>query len=270
LYLQYWLKYRQKVNKKRNFSEPLSKISAKLLAEYFAETVRGLELHECWFFTTTITKTIASYFYQSAVLQIALTTIYMMAIFENGHLFYPSSKKIGYFLMGMFVQFISVYTYIMKEMKEGQHKFWTTIFTVMGKEQEQLCVKPKKHRISIDYRFLWKREICVCLFLDWIANILVQHLVILFIPIHLAQSAYLEQIVLNIVAAYFIVEMDNVRSAKLMFITVDSADSVLDISKRNSKLIEMSLATQITIFSVLVAIVAVTMLALFGVIKVNE
>jgi hypothetical protein len=92
-------------------------------------------------------------------------------------------------------------------------------------------------------------------------------LVILFIPIHLAQSAYLEQIVLNIVAAYFIVEMDNVRSAKVMFISVYHKKSVLDISKRHSISIKMKVATKIIIFLVLVAIVAVTILALFGVIN---
>jgi hypothetical protein len=191
------------------------------------------------------------------VIQVAISIVYTIAISNQGE-FEASFQTFWCFVLGAAVQFACMYLYIIGEIKDGQLRFWCKVHRAKG-DRDNLPFKIGNEEVMrITTAQIWFR-----IFLDWSVNIFAQHLVVFLIPIHMAQSDKLQDVVLNIVAAYFVVELDNLRSDITMTI---NPSAVEDLVVNQNPMTELSINIYMYIC---ISLVLVTSAVIVGLILGN-
>jgi len=150
-----------------------------------------------------------------ALLQFILCLIFLCSIFAENH----SGPKfcvrtVIYYCIGMNVQFMYIFHHFINALLDKE-KFWdsvedTKMFCCLSEINQEQSHWKKISRYEVRYRRFLYRFINGCVML-W---------VIALIPIQITVSEGVQDVVLNIVAAYFITELDDLnRDAKITLST---------------------------------------------------
>ena len=140
------------------------------------------------------------------VAQVLLTVFYCAAVWEGGRPCFEETRQVFFYLMGNIVN--SAYYLIMADTaiyvhEHDDHYYWR--YTLRAVREKDIVVTKRGRKMRITSEFQWKTRHWMSVFVNGYLKLAVFSLM----PIQVSQSPNSMDFVLNIVAAAFIVELDN-------------------------------------------------------------